>query len=129
MMRQGPQAYRNVVAGLILPVALAGSLTSGPGEPADASNAPPPTGTNTAPEIWGNAPRVVKVGVDYFFTPQAMDPDRAFSRGAGSGIAAYHFNATATAESKRDAGGTTDRDASPVHLQAFYVVEPEASTL
>ncbi len=46
-----------------------------PVEPADLSNAPPPTGDNTAPEIWGNAPRVVKVGVDYAFTPEAMDPD------------------------------------------------------
>ncbi len=46
-----------------------------PVEPADLSNAPPPTGNNNAPEIWGNAPRVVKVGVDYSFTPQAMDPD------------------------------------------------------
>ena len=46
-----------------------------PVEPADLGNAPPPTGINNAPEIWGNAPRVVKVGVDYSFTPQAMDPD------------------------------------------------------
>jgi len=46
-----------------------------PVEPADLSNAPPPTGDNNAPEIWGNAPRVVKVGVDYAFTPEAMDPD------------------------------------------------------
>ena len=46
-----------------------------PIEPADLSNAPPPTGDNNAPEIRGNAPRVVKVGVDYAFTPEAMDPD------------------------------------------------------
>ncbi len=64
------------------------------------------------------------------FEDSTMVPDRAFSLGAGSGIAAYHFNAIATAESKRDAGGgTTDRDASAVHSQAFYVVGPEASTL
>ena len=56
-------------------------------------------------------------------------PDRAFSLGVGSGIAAYHFNVIATAESRRDAGGTTDRDASAVHSQAFYVVGPEAPTL
>ena len=64
------------------------------------------------------------------FEDSTMVPDRAFSLGAGSGIAAYHFNATATARSMRDTGGgTTDRDASAVHSQAFYVVGPEASTL
>ena len=64
------------------------------------------------------------------FEDSTMVPDRAFSLGAGSGIAAYHFNATATARSMRDTGGgPTDRDASAVHSQAFYVVGPEASTL
>jgi hypothetical protein len=64
------------------------------------------------------------------FEDSTMVPDRAFSLGAGSGIAAYHFNAIATARSMRDTGGgTTDRDASAVHSQAFYVVGPEASTL
>ncbi len=64
------------------------------------------------------------------FEDTTMVPDRAFSLGAGSGIAAYHFNATATARSMRDTGGgPTDRDASAVHSQAFYVVGPEASTL
>ncbi len=62
------------------------------------------------------------------FEDSTLVPDRAFSLGVGSGIAAYHFNAIATAESKRDAGGTTDRDASAVHSQAFYKVGPEAST-
>lgn len=63
------------------------------------------------------------------FEDSTLVPDRAFSLGVGSGIAAYHFNATATAESKRDAGGVTDRDASAVHTQAFYVVGPESPTL
>ncbi len=64
------------------------------------------------------------------FEGSTMVPDRAFSLGAGSGIAAYHFKATATAESKRDTGGgTTDRDASAIHSQAYYVVGPEASIL
>jgi type IV pilus assembly protein PilX len=63
------------------------------------------------------------------FEDSTLVPDRAFSLGVGSGIAAYHFNAIATAESKRDTGGTTDRDASAVHSQAFYVVGPEAPTL
>lgn len=56
-------------------------------------------------------------------------PDRAFSLGAGSGIAAYHFLATSQAQSLRDPGNTTDRDTSATHTQAFYVVGPEAPTL
>jgi type IV pilus assembly protein PilX len=62
------------------------------------------------------------------FEDSTLVPDRAFSLGVGSGIAAYHFNVIATAESKRDAGGTTDRDASAIHSQSFYIVGPEAST-
>ena len=62
------------------------------------------------------------------FEDSTLVPDKAFSLGVGSGIAAFHFNVIATAESKRDAGGTTDRDASAVHSQSFYVVGPEAST-
>ncbi len=61
------------------------------------------------------------------FEDSTLVPDRAFSLGVGSGIAAYHFNVIATAESKRDAGGTTDRDASAVHSQSFYIVGPEGS--
>lgn len=60
------------------------------------------------------------------FEDTTLVPDRAFS--IGGGIAAYHFNATATAQSVRAAGGT-DRDASATHMQAFYVVGPEAPTL
>lgn len=65
------------------------------------------------------------------FDTSTLVPDRAFSLGVGSGIAAYHFTATATAESKRAGfgGPETDRDASAVHTQAFYVVGPEAPTL
>ena len=65
------------------------------------------------------------------FQNATLVPDRAFSLGVGSGISAYHFIATATAESKREgvAGGTTDRDASAVHTQAFYIVGPQAPTL
>ena len=61
------------------------------------------------------------------FEDSTLVPDRAFSLGVGSGISAYHFNAIATSQSKRDAGGTTDRDASAVHTQSFYVVGPEGS--
>lgn len=62
------------------------------------------------------------------FEDETIVPDRAFSLGVGSGIAAFHFQATATAESNRVAGGgtDTDRDASAVHTQAFYVVGPES---
>jgi len=65
------------------------------------------------------------------FEDATLVPDRAFSLGAGSGISAYHFIVTATAESKRagTAGGVTDRDASAVHTQAFYIVGPEAPAL
>ena len=55
-------------------------------------------------------------------------PDRAFSLGSGSGVAAYHFLVTAQATSKRQAGGT-DRDSTAEHSQAFYVVGPAASSL
>ena len=65
------------------------------------------------------------------FDTSTLVPDRAFSLGVGSGIAAYHFTATSTAESKRAGvgGPDTDRDASAVHTQSFYVVGPEAPTL
>lgn len=63
------------------------------------------------------------------FEDSTMVPDRAFSLGVGSGIAAYHFNATAVAESRRDPNVVTDRDAAATHTQAFYVVGPEAPTL
>jgi type IV pilus assembly protein PilX len=65
------------------------------------------------------------------FEDATLVPDRAFSLGVGSGISAYHFLATATAESKRAgvAGAVTDRDASATHSQAFYVVGPEQPTL
>jgi hypothetical protein len=63
------------------------------------------------------------------FEDSTLVPDRAFSLGVGSGIAAYHFIATAQAESRRDPGGDTARDASAVHTQAFYVVGPESPAL
>ena len=63
------------------------------------------------------------------FEDSSPVPDKAFSLGAGSGISAYHFLATSTAESVRDPNAATDRDASAVHTQAFYIVGPEASAL
>lgn len=64
-----------------------------------------------------------------YFEDTTLVPDRAFSMGVGSGIAAYHFNAIATAKSESDPGTPTDRDAFATHTQAFYVVGPEASSL
>ena len=64
------------------------------------------------------------------FEDSTLVPDKAFSLGVGSGVSAYHFLATSTAESRRaGAGTTTDRDSMAVHTQAFYVVGPEAPTL
>jgi type IV pilus assembly protein PilX len=63
------------------------------------------------------------------FEDTTLVPDRAFSLGVGSGVAAYHFLATAEAKSKRAPGSTTDRDSSALHTQAFYVVGPESSSL
>jgi len=56
-------------------------------------------------------------------------PDKAFSLGVGSGLAAYHFIAISTAESRRDPGYATDRDSTAVHTQAFYVVGPGSPLL
>lgn len=56
-------------------------------------------------------------------------PDKAFSLGAGSKIAAWHFVATAEAISARDPGNPTDRDSKATHTQAFYVVGPGDETL
>ena len=63
------------------------------------------------------------------FEESSIVPDKAFSLGAGSSVSAYHFLATAVAESKRDAGTTTDRDSHATHTQAFYVVGPGSPTL
>ncbi len=56
-------------------------------------------------------------------------PDKAFSLGVGSGIAAHHFNVTSVAIYEMDPGNVTDRDAAATHTQAFYVVGPNSSGL
>ena len=63
------------------------------------------------------------------FEESSIVPDKAYSLGSGSSVAAYHFLATAVAESKRDTGTTTDRDAGATHTQAFYTVGPGSPTL
>lgn len=54
-------------------------------------------------------------------------PDKAFS--LGTGIRALNFVATSSATSARDPGNPTDRDATAVHTQAFYVIGPSGNTL
>ena len=56
-------------------------------------------------------------------------PDKAFSLGVGSGIAAHHFHVTSVAIYEMDPGNVTDRDAAATHTQAFYVVGPNSSGL
>jgi hypothetical protein len=73
-MRHGTQTYRSGLVGLLVSVTLAGCLSDSVDAP-EVSNTPPPPGSNTAPEISGNPPRVVKIGVEYSFTPQASDAD------------------------------------------------------
>lgn len=63
------------------------------------------------------------------FENSTIVPDRAFSLGAGGGIAAYHFIATAQATSERLPGSPTDRDSTARHSQAFYIVGPASSSL
>ncbi len=63
------------------------------------------------------------------YEDSTLVPDRAFSLGVGSGISAYHFLATSQAAFNNDPGNDTDRDATAIHTQAFYVVGPESPTL
>ena len=63
------------------------------------------------------------------FEDSTLVPDRAFSLGVGSGVAAYHFLASAQAESRRVIGSVTDRDSTATHTQAFYVVGPQSPAL
>ena len=82
-------------------------------------------GTTVTPPISTNE----SVTAQMQFEVSSPVPDKAFSLGAGSGIAAYHFIAISTAVSERDPGNPTDRDSSAVHTQAFYVVGPSDPTL
>ena len=65
------------------------------------------------------------------FEDSTQVPDRAFSLGVGSGFAAFHFLAIATAESKPagTGGAATDRDTTATHTQTFYVVGPKSPWL
>jgi len=61
------------------------------------------------------------------YEDSTLVPDQAFSLGSGSGIAAYHFNATSQAD--YIISTDNDRNASAVHTQAFYIVGPDSPTL
>lgn len=69
------------------------------------------------------------VSAQIVYETATIVPDRGFSLGIGSGIAAYHFTVTATARSDRTPGTATDRDSGAIHTQSFYVIGPEAPTL
>ncbi len=69
------------------------------------------------------------VTVQIQFEGSTLVPDAAFSLGVGSGVAAYHFLASAQSESRRDIGSVTDRDSRAAHTHAFYIVGPKSPTL
>ena len=73
MLWQGKHALRTLVTGLIIPVLLSGCLMEDTVN--DASTSFVATGSNSPPQISGNAPRMVKVGVQYSFIPFAIDLD------------------------------------------------------
>lgn len=54
-------------------------------------------------------------------------PDAPFNAGAGSDTVAYHFVATAEAESIRDPRAASGRDARAIQSQAFYVLGPASA--
>ena len=56
-------------------------------------------------------------------------PDRAFSLGSGSGVAAYHFLDHGAGNVETAGAAASDRDSTAAHTQAFYVVGPAASSL
>jgi len=69
------------------------------------------------------------VSAEVQFEDTTLVPDKAFSLGVGSGIAAYHFLATSQAAYRVDPPNISDRDATATHTQAFYVVGPSTPTL
>ena len=56
------------------------------------------------------------------FEGTTIVPDRSFSLGAGSGMSAYHFLATARSASRRSQVSDTDRDSNAIYQQAFDTV-------
>ncbi len=85
------------------------------------------TATNLSQYVTADNRQQFSATVQY--EDSTLVPDRAFSLGVGSGISAYHFLATSQAQFDNNPGSDTDRDATAVHTQAFYVVGPESPTL
>ncbi len=69
------------------------------------------------------------VTMTIIFEDDTPVPDKAFSLGSGSKVAAWHFIAESQAVSSRTPGTPTDRDSKATHSQAFYVVGPEDPTI
>jgi len=88
-------------------------------------------GFNTTANVLVTPPtssyEVITTSIQY--EDSTLVPDRAFSLGAGSSIAAYHFLATSQAQYLMSPGNVTDRDATAVHTQAFYIVGPGSAGL
>jgi len=88
-------------------------------------------GFNTTANVLVTPPtssyEVITTSIQY--EESTLVPDRAFSLGAGSSIAAYHFLATSQAQYLMSPGNVTDRDATAVHTQAFYIVGPGSAGL
>lgn len=85
-----------------------------------------PTAVTTTIPQYISSHKSINTTIQY--EDSTMVPDKAFSLGVGSGIAAHHFIATSQAEFLRDPGNTTDRDSSATHSQAFYTVGPPVSS-
>ncbi len=64
------------------------------------------------------------------FVRQTIPTDEAaFSLGGDNDFGANHFTIRADAESNRLPGGNTDRDASAIHTQGFFVIGPRLQRL
>ncbi len=86
--------------------------------------------TISNPTINTTTPTNETVTATIQFQETTLVPDRAFSLGVGSGVAAYHFVATSQGELRQAGAGTTSaRDATATHTQAFYIVGPESPAL
>ena len=83
------------------------------------------TATSTEGESGAGGNETYRATITY--ETDTIVPDKAFSLGVGTGVRAYHFVVTSESVSRRQAGADTDRDASAVHTQAFYVVGPASN--
>ncbi len=108
-MARNDQVYENAFQAA--ETGLEQALAQGPFNPAGTLTLPTYTAGNES----------VDARVD-FEEETFVPPTRAFS--LGSGVAAYHFNAVSQATSAALPGSASERDASAVHTQSFFVVGP-----